>query len=96
MVRTILVGDELYGKDYSGRNKWIPVKVKEIKGPLSYEVIVEDTGQILQCHVDELRFRHVPYVLPSTEKDEFDFGPSIPCPTIVESPPVNPSVSPVV
>lgn len=89
--RRFEVGEPLYAKNYSGQDKWIPVRVKSINGPLSYEVMVENTGQILRRHVDQLRTRQA-QVLPSKD-DDIDFGPGVPSPTEI-SPPPDPVIHP--
>ena len=54
--RKFQLGDKLYAKNFYG-NKWIPVKVTKVTGPLSYQVET-DAGIVLRRHVDHLRYRY--------------------------------------
>lgn len=74
--RKFLVNDRLYAKDFHNKNKWIPVTVTKVIGPLSYVVITND-GISLRRHVDHLRFRYTPDAppQPSGDIDDFDDWP---------------------
>lgn len=52
--RELQVDDQAFARDYHGPNKWIPVKMIEIKGPLSYKVVTND-GRTWRRHIDQLR-----------------------------------------
>ena len=53
--RDLQVNDCALARDYQGPNRWIPVQVQGIRGPLSYTVITND-GRIWRRHIDQLRF----------------------------------------
>ena len=52
--RKFKLGDKLYAKNFHGE-KWIPVTVIKLTGPLLYQVQT-DAGIVLCRHVDHLRF----------------------------------------
>ena len=55
--RKFVVGDRLYARNYRGNNKWIPVIVTRILGPVSYQI--QTSSGSIQCRcVDQLRYRH--------------------------------------
>lgn len=55
--RVFKPGDRLFAKAFNGQDKWIPVTVTAVSGPLSYQVSTND-GLVLRRHVDHLRIRH--------------------------------------
>ena len=55
--RKFVVGDRLYARNYRGNNKWIPVIVTRILGPVSYQVQTS-SGSTQRRHVDQLRYCH--------------------------------------
>ena len=57
-VRKFSIRDTLYARNYSGTQKWIPVTVVKITGPVSYQVKTK-SGNIVKRHVDQLCFRHI-------------------------------------
>ena len=73
-IRKFLIGDNLYARNYSGTQKWIPVTVVKITGPVSYQIKTK-SGNVIKRHVDQLCFRHIDTedVFDSTEdfKDLF-------------------------
>ncbi|XP_062404761.1 uncharacterized protein K02A2.6-like [Sardina pilchardus] len=54
-TRTLMSGSEVWVRDFTGRQKWIPGVVMTSTGPLSYKVRVD--GQVLRRHVDHLLAR---------------------------------------
>lgn len=58
-TRKFLVNDRLYAKDFHRKNKWIPVTVTKVTGPLSYQLLTED-GIVIRRHVAHLRYRYPP------------------------------------
>ncbi|XP_029115138.1 uncharacterized protein K02A2.6-like [Scleropages formosus] len=69
-VRELEIGESVLARDYRGDHKWMPAKVKERTGPLSYTVeIGPDTTW--RRHIDQLRkadisWEGVPGNVPST------------------------------
>ncbi|XP_053092543.1 uncharacterized protein K02A2.6-like [Pangasianodon hypophthalmus] len=58
-TRELEVGDNVLARDYRGDHKWMPARVKERTGPLSYTV--EVAPDILwRWHIDQLRSSNVP------------------------------------
>ena len=55
-VRKFSIGDTLFARNYNGTQKWIPVTVVRVTGPVSYRVQTT-SGNIIKRHVDQLRFR---------------------------------------
>ena len=53
-LRVFAAEDNVYVKDFPNTNKWIPGKVREIRGPLSYLVELMD-GHVVRHHGDALR-----------------------------------------
>ncbi len=48
------MGETVLTRDYRGLRKWIPAKIKERTGPLSYTVEITP-GVVWRCHIDQLR-----------------------------------------
>ncbi|RXN30262.1 putative protein K02A2.6-like protein [Labeo rohita] len=58
-TRELEVGDSVLARDYRGDHKWMPARIKERTGPLSYTV--EVAPDILwRRHIDQLRSSNVP------------------------------------
>ena len=55
--RTLYVDEKVYVKDFPSK-KWVPGKVIEIRGPLSYLIQLSD-GRVRRRHVDAVRSRSV-------------------------------------
>ena len=55
--RNFKIGDRLFVRNFIGSQKWIPVEVIKVNGPLSY-VLKTNSGVRIRCHVDHLRFRY--------------------------------------
>jgi hypothetical protein len=71
--RKFQVGNNLYARNYYGKDKWIPVQVTQVTGPLSYQV-KDNQGRILRRHIDQLRRRYIPDDQENIS-DSLDFGP---------------------
>ncbi|KAL1259979.1 hypothetical protein QQF64_001177 [Cirrhinus molitorella] len=52
------VGDSMLARDYRGKHKWMPARVKERTGPHSYTVEV-DPDILWRQHIDQLRSSNV-------------------------------------
>ena len=51
------VEDRLYAQNFiRGKDKWIPVKVMKVTGPVSYRVVTNQ-GHVLRRHLNQLRCR---------------------------------------
>ena len=53
------MGDLVYARNYGSGTKWIPGKVKEVTGPVSYKVELLQDGVVWRRHQDQLRKCHV-------------------------------------
>jgi transposase InsO family protein len=64
--RAFITGESVFVKNRSSDPAWLPGKVQEVTGPLSYRVKLED-GRLWRCHQDQLRKRPVerePEIVP--------------------------------
>ena len=57
-VRKFSIGNTLFARNYSTTQKWIPVTVVKITGPVSYQVKTK-SDNVIKRHIDQLRFRHI-------------------------------------
>ena len=57
-VRSFEVGDAIFLKNFGAGARWLPGKIVEKSGPVSYHVVLED-GRRKRCHQDQLRSRIV-------------------------------------
>ena len=48
------IDDTVYVQDLPSRSTWLPGTVVKIRGPLTYDIELED-GRIVMRHVDNLR-----------------------------------------
>ena len=55
-VRSFQVGDAIFLKNFGAGARWLPGKIVEKSGPVSYHVVLED-GRRKRCHQDQLRSR---------------------------------------
>ena len=55
--RDIQVNDPVYAKDFRQKNTWMPGTVTRKTGPVSAQVQLEGSGQIIRRHQDHLRMR---------------------------------------
>ena len=56
-LRQFQIDDAVYVQDLPSRSTWLPGTVVKIRGPLTYDIALED-GRIVTCHVDNLRRQH--------------------------------------
>ena len=56
--RTFRVGDSIFLKNYGAGSGWLPGKIIQRSGPVSFQVLLED-GRRKRCHQDQLRPRVV-------------------------------------
>ena len=56
-VRQFQIDDAVYIQDLPSRSTWLPGTVVKIRGPLTYDMELED-GRIVTRHVDNLRRQH--------------------------------------
>ncbi|XP_026569025.1 uncharacterized protein K02A2.6-like, partial [Pseudonaja textilis] len=78
-VRSFMLQDQVFARNYAGDPLWVPGKVVAITGPRSYRVQLED-GRIWRRHLDQIRSRQ-------SEHANADPG----TPVTVQSPYPNPS-----
>ncbi|KAL1250515.1 hypothetical protein QQF64_018311 [Cirrhinus molitorella] len=63
-MRELEVGDSVLARDYRGEQKWMPARVKERTGPLSYKVEVAPDIH-WRRHIDQLKSSNVHVLLES-------------------------------
>lgn len=56
--RSVLVGDPVYTRNFSGGPTWVPGAVEERTGPVSCTVSLGN-GKIVRRHIDQVRHRHM-------------------------------------
>lgn len=56
--RSLKINDKVYIRNYQSGDKWIPAKIIEITGPVSYIAETLD-GNIARRHIDQIRQREV-------------------------------------
>ena len=79
--RAFQLGDTVYSKAYGrGQPKWVPAIVVQKTGPVSYLVELDDTTNVKR-HLDQLRKRHAPLLLPQTPQSPTPLSPTSPSPT---------------
>ena len=69
------VGDSVFTRNFSKGDKWLPGRIVERTGPVSFKVELEGEGLIWRRHQDLIRKRHVseiPYSLVDLELPEDD------------------------
>ena len=61
-TRTFRIGDTVFVRNYGAGSVWLPAKIVESTGPVSFRVVLED-GRNRCCHQDQLRSRSSTMVL---------------------------------
>ena len=75
------VGDSVFTRNFSKGDKWLPGRIVERTGPVSFKVELEGEGLIWRRHQDLIRKRHVseiPYSpvdieLPEDDSKDLEF-----------------------
>ncbi len=67
-LRSFKIDEKVYVKDFPNAKKWLPGKIVDVRGPLSYHVELND-GRIVRRHVDAVHDRAAP---ESVEEDQND------------------------
>ena len=95
--RSFQNGDLVYVKNFSPGPQWVPGKVIEISGPVSYVIQLND-GRQRRCHIDHLRARvgdtdtdEISQIIP---EDSIPFAPTTTSITTETAIPVTPTVQP--
>ena len=57
-MRVFQIGDLVFIKTFRNGLSWLPGEIKEIQGPVSYSVLLND-GHSFKRHVDKIRVRTV-------------------------------------
>ena len=57
-VRTLRINDDVFIKNFIAGHRWLPGKIIEVLGPVTYRVQLE-SGRCRKCHQDHLRERVV-------------------------------------
>ena len=83
-ARTFNIGDPVFLKNFGAGSKWLPGKILETSGPVSFHVILED-GRHKRCHQDQLRPRVVGNGPPEMSQIPLDKDVSISLPISAES-----------
>ena len=93
-LRSFQVGDLVYAENFSSTTpKWLPGKVLETTGPLSYKVELED-GSVVRRHVDNIRERSPSHSLEAQTGPQLDteVAPDAVDPLILPDLPATPAV----
>ena len=70
-IRSFEVGDKLFARNFSGTLLWIPVIVRKVTGPLSYQVETQE-GITLKRHSDQLKWRYTVESSPGDNNGDTD------------------------
>ena len=97
-VKKFSVGDLAYARNYTGGEKWIPVTITKITGPVSY-VVSLNNGTTMRRHLDQHQKRYNAQMMDTsnsastiTSPDFEDYGPTF-APTQTEiHAPIQPSL----
>ena len=72
---TFQIGDAVFVKNCGNGPNWLPGEVKEVRGPVSYGIMLND-GRLLKRHIDHIRIRTVPdSTMTYSENNFHDFLP---------------------
>ena len=55
-LHSLKLGDVVLVKNFGSGSRWLPGKITQVSGPVSFRVLLEDGGQ-RKCHLDYLRLR---------------------------------------
>jgi len=75
--RAFKKGDDVFVKNFGSGFRWLPGKIVNITGPVSFHVELED-GRQRRCHLDHLRRREIEDSTSQTAEDSIPFSPSRP------------------
>ena len=67
---TFQIGDDVFVKNFGNGPNWIPGEIKEVRGPVSYGITVND-GRLLRRHIDHIRIRTVADSTITEHKNSF-------------------------
>ena len=74
--RSFQIGDAVLVKNQTSGPKWLPGQVQEVRGPVTYTVLLQD-GRVMKRHVDHIHSRTVNIdVQPDDAVDDFYPFPS--------------------
>ena len=80
------VGDTVFVKNFGSGQTWLPGQIQEIRGPVSYSVVLSD-GRSFKRHIDHLRKRTIVDVTCTTDPPENNNRDDcLPPPTMVNDP----------
>ena len=80
-------GGEVYMRNHGPGQVWLPGKIEQVTGPLSFRVQLND-GQIRRCHQDHLKHRSIdPKSNLEQSREDIQFG-GVPISTSSDSSPV--------
>ena len=66
--RAFKKGDDVFVKNFGSGSRWLPGKIVNVTGPVSFHVELED-GRQRRCHLDHLRRREVEDDMSQTAED---------------------------
>jgi len=91
------VGDSVFTRNFSKGDKWLPGRIVERTGPVSFKVELEGEGLIWRRHQDLIRKRHVdeipysPVDLELPEDDSKNLSEPEVVPEVIPTPEVRPT-----
>ena len=56
--RSFQIGDAVFVRNLTSGPKWIPGQIQEVRGPVTYTVLLQDGHEMKRC-VDQIRSRTV-------------------------------------
>ena len=78
------VGDLVFLKNFGNGPAWLPGEIKEIQGPVSYTVMLND-GRSFKKHVDHIRMRTVTVPDPVVNLPDSILDDYLPPPTVSDN-----------
>ena len=66
--RIFKLGDAVFVKNYGSGRRWLPGKIEQVTGPVSFQVKLDD-GRTRRCHQDQIRIRVIAPDMPPESDD---------------------------
>ena len=63
-----MLGDAVFVKNYGSGLRWLPGKIEQVTGPVSFQVKLDD-GRTRRCHQDQIRIRVIAPDMPPESDD---------------------------
>ena len=82
--RVFQIGDLVFLKNFGNKPAWLPSEIKEIRGPVSYTVMLNDSCSFKR-HVDHIRVRIVIVPYPAVNLPDSSLDDYLPPPTVSDN-----------